>query len=182
MTGLSILVETLCIVDLMYSCQSNKSIHTFCLSSILVTWTIMVCPWPGTCEQNDNKCKNIIIIIVIHFHDNNNISTTPWFWVSPVWCQSVNHTIVGMTNYVDTLLLYFLQEWWPSGLRFLATYDVIHISLGHISAQLRILCISCHLFICTFHFIWHFWRPWSLLHFSQHIICIYSICWLQIIN
>ncbi len=35
----------------------------------------------------------------------------------------------------------------------LATYGVIHISLGHITAQVRILGIACHLFICTFNFI-----------------------------
>ncbi len=34
----------------------------------------------------------------------------------------------------------------------LATGGVIHISLGHISTQVRILSISCHLFICTFNF------------------------------
>ncbi len=33
----------------------------------------------------------------------------------------------------------------------LATYGVIHIRFGHITAQVRILGISCHLFICTFH-------------------------------
>ncbi len=41
----------------------------------------------------------------------------------------------------------------------LATYGVIHISLGHISAQVHILGVSCHPFICTFHFIWHFGWP-----------------------
>ncbi len=35
----------------------------------------------------------------------------------------------------------------------LATDGVIHISLGHISAQVHILSISCHIFICIFHFI-----------------------------
>ncbi len=35
----------------------------------------------------------------------------------------------------------------------LATYGVIHISLGHITAQIRILGISYHLLICTFHLI-----------------------------
>ncbi len=38
----------------------------------------------------------------------------------------------------------------------LAIYGVIHISLGHISAQIRILGVSCYLFICTFHFTSHF--------------------------
>ncbi len=41
----------------------------------------------------------------------------------------------------------------------MACYGVIHISLGHISALVHILCISCHLFICTFHFISHFGWP-----------------------
>ncbi len=53
--------------------------------------------------------------------------------------------------------------WWTSGLRCdsssLAIYGVIHISLGHISAQVRILGISCHLFICTFHVTLHYGRP-----------------------
>ncbi len=42
--------------------------------------------------------------------------------------------------------------WWPSGLRFLATYGLI--SLGHMSAQVRImssfhLYISFHLTLCV---------------------------------
>ncbi len=41
----------------------------------------------------------------------------------------------------------------------LAIYGVIHISLGYISAQVRILGVSCHLFICTFHFTLHFEWP-----------------------
>ncbi len=41
----------------------------------------------------------------------------------------------------------------------LAIYVVIHISLGHISAQVDILGISSHLFICVFHFVWHFGWP-----------------------
>ncbi len=32
----------------------------------------------------------------------------------------------------------------------LAIYGVIHISLGHISSQVHILGVLCHLFICTF--------------------------------
>ncbi len=41
----------------------------------------------------------------------------------------------------------------------LDTYGMIHISIGHISAQVRILVISCHIIICKFHFIWHFEWP-----------------------
>ncbi len=47
---------------------------------------------------------------------------------------------------VDCDLRYFV-------LGVVATSGVIHISLGHISPQVRILGISCHLFIYTFHFI-----------------------------
>ncbi len=36
---------------------------------------------------------------------------------------------------------------------YVATYGVIDVSLGNIAAQVRILGISCHLFIYTFHFI-----------------------------
>ncbi len=43
------------------------------------------------------------------------------------------------------------QVVWGAGSSSLATYGVIHISLGHITAEVYILGISCHLFICTFH-------------------------------
>ncbi len=41
----------------------------------------------------------------------------------------------------------------------LGTYGVIDISLGQILAQVRIMGVSCHLFICTFHFTLHFGWP-----------------------
>ncbi len=63
----------------------------------------------------------------------------------------------------------------------LPNYGVIHISLGHISAQVHILGVSCHLFIYTFHFTLHFGWPVPLERSAYHIICIYLIFGLQII-
>ncbi len=63
-------------------------------------------------------------------------------------------------------IVHFCQRWCGGRVvrgadsSLLATYGVIHISLGHISAQVHILNISCHLFICIFHFNWYFrWPP-----------------------
>ncbi len=38
----------------------------------------------------------------------------------------------------------------------LVSYCAIHISFGHISAQVHIPGVSCHLFIYTFHLTLHF--------------------------
>ncbi len=40
---------------------------------------------------------------------------------------------------------------------------MIHISRGHISAQVHILGVSCHFFICTFHFTLLFGWPVQLI-------------------
>ncbi len=67
--------------------------------------------------------------------------------------------------------------WWLSSLRcwqqFLGNLCVIHISLGHISAQVRVLGVSCHIFICTFHFNLHIGWPaclWRALTISYVFI------------
>ncbi len=54
-----------------------------------------------------------------------------------------------------------------------ATYGVIHISLWHISAHVQILGVSCHLFICTFPFIFTLWVACVPLESHYHILCIY---------
>ncbi len=59
----------------------------------------------------------------------------------------------------------------------LATYDGIHISFGHISAQVHMRGVLGHLFICTFHFI-SFDTLGGLSVFRN--ICIDSIFGLQI--
>ncbi len=56
------------------------------------------------------------------------------------------HHVVCKGNLHDHVVC-ILAMWYA----FLAIYDVIHNSLGLISAQVRILGVSCHLFICTFH-------------------------------
>ncbi len=50
---------------------------------------------------------------------------------------------------------------------------LILISLGHMSAQVRILAISCHLFICNMKYDENYWDINMYLH--VYITCIYSV-------
>ncbi len=52
-----------------------------------------------------------------------------------------------------TTVLCVVAEWSKVLIPLLATYGVVHISLGYIIVHVCIMGISCHLFICTFHLI-----------------------------
>ncbi len=55
--------------------------------------------------------------------------------------------------------------------------DVIHNSLGYLPAQVRTLCISFHLFICSFHFISHIgWSECLLETHLAYYMCL-SLAW-----
>ncbi len=97
----------------------------------------------------------------------NGMHTAPGHLIGQIWLY-ISLFLTRWSLYTFLTLSWFVKRTCPwcggqvvadANSSSLATYGVIHISLWHISAQVHILGVSCHLFIGTFHFTLHFGWP-----------------------